>query len=111
MPIGTISYLFLSSARITFCAEFSETSCSADLPPKMTPTLSRLVMSPLTEQLNLQLQFNSELLFHTLLRHVDEGFHITRPGLAVIHKEVRMHPRDFRIAHPRALQPALIDQA
>src|ERR1051326_4266310 len=38
IPMGTTSYLSLSSAVITEAAETSETSCSAERPPKRTPT-------------------------------------------------------------------------
>jgi hypothetical protein len=41
MPIGTISYLDLSSALITDAADTSDTSCSTDRPPKITPTRMR----------------------------------------------------------------------
>src|SRR5438067_1543257 len=40
MPMGMTSYFFLSSASMMDAAETRETSCSADLPPKTTPTLS-----------------------------------------------------------------------
>src|SRR5882672_4354240 len=40
MAIGTISYLPRSRALITDSAERSETSCSPERPPKITPTLS-----------------------------------------------------------------------
>src|SRR5262249_40722148 len=40
MAIGTISYLPRSRALMTDSAERSETSCSPERPPKITPTLS-----------------------------------------------------------------------
>ena len=41
IPIGTASYRSGSSARITEAAEASDTSCSPERPPKITPTRSR----------------------------------------------------------------------
>jgi hypothetical protein len=43
MPISTGSNLLRSMASYTFFADWSETSCSADLPPKMMPTVSLLL--------------------------------------------------------------------
>src|SRR5262249_21606043 len=40
IAIGTTSYLLRSSALIMDSAERSETSCSPERPPKMTPTFS-----------------------------------------------------------------------
>src|SRR4029077_7561197 len=47
IPIGTASYFSGSSARITGAAEPSETSCSPDRPPKITPM--RSLLFPLIE--------------------------------------------------------------
>src|SRR5260221_1128921 len=44
MPMGTMSYFSGSSARITDAAEATDTSCSPERPPKMTPTCSLLFM-------------------------------------------------------------------
>jgi hypothetical protein len=43
MPIGTTSYLALSIALMTDSADRSDTSCSPERPPKITPILSFLV--------------------------------------------------------------------
>jgi hypothetical protein len=47
--MGVIRYFVLSSAFITFFADFKDTSCSADLPPKSTPILSFLARTELVE--------------------------------------------------------------
>src|SRR4030042_5281873 len=49
IPMGTTSYFSVSSALMTDVAETSETSCSPERPPKMTPTLSFLPMALLLE--------------------------------------------------------------
>src|SRR5262249_8964394 len=43
MAIGTISYFEMSIALITDSADRSETSCSPERPPNITPTRSRVV--------------------------------------------------------------------
>src|ERR1700736_1675633 len=47
IPMGTGSYFSGSSARITDAAEASDTSCSPDRPPKITPM--RSLFFPLIE--------------------------------------------------------------
>src|SRR5207244_1138435 len=45
IAMGTTSYFVRSIASITALAERSETSCSPERPPKITPTRSFLVIS------------------------------------------------------------------
>src|SRR5439155_18004505 len=70
IPMGTISYLFLSIASMMLFAERRDTSCSADLPPKSTPTLSFFFIGILKFCIHARYPKWFPLFLHLLLNHI-----------------------------------------
>src|SRR5581483_4841851 len=109
MPRGTTSYFSGSSAAMIDFAEASDTSCSPERPPKITPTRMRRLELPLANALYLRFQVDAELPLDLGLRAVDQRGDVGRAGAAQVDDEIGVCRRDLRAADHQTFQARGVD--